>query len=690
VAVSSASLQTNTRKYTPEYTTGDWTGNVYAFTLDPASGNVIGSAWQVEGVDINGNEVSTIPSAIGRQIFVGNGSATPGAKAVPFTYSDMSSAGLISLMTGTVDNNLINYLRGDAANEGSNGLALYRARKARMGDIVNSSPVFVKSGATMHYEKLPTAEASSYAAYRASKVARTEGVLFVGANDGMLHAFRDGTAAVAATSTTAAVGSDFGGNEIFAYVPRAVLPTINSLADINYAHKYYVDGPLSETDAYLGTAWTDVLLGTTGAGAQAVFALDVTDPLNVDNTNVLWEISSSTAGFSELGFVTSSVQAGKTVSGDWVGVFGNGYFSKSGKAELFLVNLQTGAKLGEIVANAGPGNGLGGVTLVRDSQQRVIGAYAGDLKGNLWKFDLSGATSADWKVGLSGSALLAVGATKPMTEAPAVIAHTQGGYVVSIGTGQFFLATDMSTTTTQTLYGVWDSVGFGSTAPATAVPQTGTNNLVKQTITAGTPVIRTFVVTNLQTGALATQQQSVTYFTVSTNAVDWTTKRGWYIDLPNSGERVVYPINVLAGNYIAVGSMSPIKASGNSTGDVCVATAQGSGWVYLIDGLTGAGSPTPIFDTNGDGVIDKSDAPADGVTGPASGPFTWSLAGGGGSGGGGGGGPLDGDWICENGIAKYVGLSGGSGSGVPVNLKCTNPNQTGSIKTREWRQLFMR
>jgi type IV pilus assembly protein PilY1 len=686
VAVSASTLTTTTRKYTPQYTTGDWTGNVSARQLDPVTGDEISKTpvWRVESVDPStGDSVSTIPEAVDRQIFVGNG-ATSGARAVKFDYTDMNVAGLTSLMTGTVDENLINYLRGDPANEEGRGGNLYRARRARLGDIVNSSPVFVKSGASMHYEKLTSAGASTYLTYLNDRFAYPEGVLFVGANDGMLHAFRDGTAA------TATDPSQFGGEEIFAYVPRAVLPTISSLADKNYSHKYFVDGPMSLTDAYLGGAWANVLLGTTGAGAKAVFAIDVTDPLFVDGSNVMWEISASTTGFSNLGHVISDVQAGPTVSGDWVGILGNGYFSTSGKAVLYIVNLQTGAKLGELVAEAGPGNGLGGVSLVRDSQQRIIGAYAGDLKGNLWKFDLSGATAADWKLGFAGTALLALGTTKPMTETPAVIPHMQGGYLVSIGTGKFFEAADTSTTSGQSMYGIWDSVGFGSTASTTGVPQIDTSKLVQQTISAGTPVIRTFIATNLQTGALTTQQQSITYFTVSTNAVDWATKRGWFIDLPNTGERVVYPLNVLAGHYIAVDSISPNKDT-SASANICESSVQGKGWVYIIDGLTGAGLTTPSLDTNGDSVIDSSDTIASGFTARADGRNTWVPIDSSASGGGGGGGaPPTGDWICDNGVAKYVGLSGGGGSGVPLNLKCDMPAGSTGIRTREWRQLFMR
>lgn len=666
VAVSTANLISGTRKYTPHYTTSAWTGNVTARNLDPLTGNEVSTAWQVESIDpITGVPVTLIPDDASRNIVVGNGASTA-PKAVNFTYSAMNAAGLTGQMTGalTVNTALIDYLRGDDSNEGETGI--YRTREARLGDIVNSSPVFVKKGIDLQYEKLPGtfAGASTYRNFVASQAVRGEGVLFVGANDGMMHAFRDGTVS----------SPEDGGVEVFAYVPRAVLPNLSQLADKAYSHRYYVDGPLVESAAYIGGNWTNLLLGTTGAGAKAVYALNVTDPLNMNASSVLWEISSSTPDFANLGHVLTDVQAGPLPSGDWVGIFGNGYLSTSGTASLFVVNLATGALLKEIntgVGSVASPNGLGGVRVVRDGNKRIIGAYAGDLKGNLWKFDLSGATSASWAVGLSGSPLLAIGSTKPITAAPAVIKHPKGGYLVSVGTGKFFEAADTTTTSQQTLYGVWDSVAFGSTTTPTGVVQTGTTNLVQQTISTKTTVTRSVVTTDLTTAT-----ESITYYAISNNPVDWVTKRGWYIDLPNTGERVVYPMNTLVGRFLAVDAISPANVSTNA----CIQTGQGTGWVYLIDGLTGAGPGEPVLDTNGDGNVDSSDALVSGFTARADGRNTWMKVG-----------------ALSNGSRTvFSGITGGDGSGNQLKISCTLAGNcpvigTGTIiKSREWRQLFMR
>jgi len=663
VAVSTANLINGTRKYTPQYTTGAWFGNVTARNLDPLTGNEVSTAWRVEGKDpITGDPVSLIPGDGVRNIVVGNGASTA-PKAVNFTYPVMNAAGLTGQMTGalTVNTALIDYLRGNDSNEGDTGI--YRTREARLGDIVNSSPVFVKKGIDLQYEKLPGtfSGASTYRSFVASQAIRGEGVLFVGANDGMLHAFRDGTVS----------SPEDGGVEVFAYVPRAVLPNLSQLADKAYSHRYYVDGPLVESAAYIGGNWANLLLGTTGAGAKAVYALNVTDPLTMDASSVLWEISSSTPNFADLGNVLTDVQAGPLPSGDWVGIFGNGYFSTSGAASLFVVNLATGALIKEIATDVGGSNGLGGVRVVRDGNQRIIGAYAGDLKGNLWKFDLSGATSANWAAGLSGSPLLAVGSTQPITAAPAVILHPKGGYLVSVGTGKFFEAADTTTTSQQTLYGVWDSVPFGSVSTPTGVTQTSTTNLVQQTISTNTTVTRTVVTTDLTTAT-----QSITYFAISNNPVDWATRRGWYIDLPNTGERVVYPMNTLVDRFLAVDAISPANVSTNA----CIQTGQGTGWVYLIDGLTGAGPGEQVLDTNGDGNVDTSDALVSGFTARADGRNTWLKVGA----------------LSSGRRTVFAGVTGGDGSGNQLKISCTLAGNcpvagTGTIiKSREWRQLFMR
>ncbi len=709
VAVSTASLTQGTKKYTPSYTPVTWNGNLTAYNLDATSGNQIGVAWQVETL-VSTNPTtgaktysSIIPAHASRNIFVGNG-ATTGTRAVPFTYSAMGTAGLTSTMNGTVNSNLIDYLRGDATNEDSltttaSTTAIYRPRTTRLGDIVNSTPVFVKDTLDLNYNLLPssTPGQSTYRAFvdgagsplAGGKKQRAEGVLFVGANDGMLHAFRDGTF----DATTGAVVNP-GGIETFAYVPKALLPTLNQLADKTYVHRYYVDGPNIETDAYFTTGtprWANVVLGTTGAGAgvaaaagtsprTAVFAIDVTglnsSPTSLNASNVLWEVSSSDSNFSELGYVLTDVQAGTTIGGDWVAIFGNGYDSKSCKAMLYVVNLETGARIREIDTGAGncstAKNGLGGVRVVRNANQQIIGVYAGDLQGNLWKFNLNNSSSASWGVDLGGAALFTGGATQPITAAPAVLALSstmspKTGYMVVAGTGKFFEISDITTTTQQSLYGIWDPLAFGAASIPAGTALTDKTLLIQQTI-----------------GSAQVDASGNTYFAVSTNAVDYVgttspflaARRGWYINYPNSGQRLVYPLDLLSDRFAVADTISP----SNVSLDPCSQANGGTGYLYLVDALTGAGPTLAIFDTNGDGNIDSTDLVVSGLEAKADGRNVSLL----------------GDKNAAR--TTYVNVSGGSPGGTKISISCvltgtcisTGGGVTPKFKSREWRQLFMR
>ena len=700
VAVSTASLTKDTKKYTPSYTPISWNGNVTAYSLDPSSGNQVGIAWQVETLiatdPITGAKSysSLIPAASTRNIYVGNGATSGAVRAVPFTYADMNPA-LTASMNGTVNAGLIDYLRGDPTNEdtsasSSSSTAIYRARSTRLADIVNSTPVFVKDSIDLNYDLGTTLTGrGTYRAFVAEKKARAEGLLFVGANDGMMHAFRDGTY----DPNTGAVVNQ-GGIETFAYVPNALLPSLNLLADKTYVHRFYVDGPHIETDAYFGSGpstsgWRNIVIGTTGAGAgvassagvsprTAVYAIDVTSlnssPTSLSATNVLWEVNSTNAAFAELGYVLTDVQAGPTKDGSWVAIFGNGYESKSCKASLFVVDLKTGAFLRELQTNTGActssatKNGLGGVRIVRDTGGTIIGAYAGDLLGNVWKFSLNDAVASNWKVDYK---LFTAGATQPITAAPGVLTLPLlgtpvpppiTGQMVVVGTGKFYEVSDITNNAVQSLYGIWDPVvGFGGGGTTLA----NTSLMVQQTI-----------------GAAATGVNGNTYYPISTNAVDYDLggKRGWFINLPNTGQRLVYPIDFLSGRFATADTISP----SNVSLDPCSNLSGGTGYFYIIDALTGAGPTEAVLDTNGDGNVDSSDLVVSGLEGKADGRNV----------------TLE---VSKNASrTTYVNVSGGAPGGTLITISCKltgtclPPPGTGGgptskvIKSREWRQLFMR
>lgn len=567
VATAAASLQAGNRKYVPEYRTGVWSGNLYAYTLDER-GQQVAEAW---------NAASKLPQHANRRIFAGTRNGSP--KAVEFKWSTLTP-GMKSEMGGTASENLVNYLRGDGTYEGT----LYRKRASKLGDFVNSQPAFIKGLVNMQYGFLPsgTPGQSTYRDFYNAKRLRN-GVVFVGGNDGMLHAFRD-------TGT-----QEEQGTEVFAFIPNALLGTLNLLSSNSYGHRYYVDGPLTETDGYWSGAWRNVLLGTTGAGARALFALDVSNTGSLGANSVLWELDSTID--AELGHVLAPVQAGILRDGTWAAIFGNGYDSASGKAQLFIVNLQTGAVIRKIDTGVGSSNGLGGVKLVRDENQVVVGAYAGDLKGNVWKFDLASTTPSSWGVGFGGQPLFTAlngGSPRPITAAPEIVAHPEGGQMVLVGTGKLFEEGDQNTTDLQAIYGLWDQQKLTGSGPSLAWSS------APRISDATTVVGQTFDLADKVTNG-----EGGTFYKVTTSPLDWSTHRGWSLTLTlASGQRNV--IEPLAQGLQGLALFQTVAQSSGASENPCIAT-DGEGYNILVNPITGAMPTAPIFDTNGDGKIDADD-----------------------------------------------------------------------------------
>ena len=419
-------------------------------------------------------------------------------------------------------------------------------------------------------------------------------MLFVGANDGMLHAFR---------------GSD--GVESFAFIPRSLLPTLGVLAAPSYGHRYYVDGPLTESDAFWGGAWRNLLVGSTGAGSRAVFALDVTSTTSMNAGNVLWELDSTQQ--PELGHVLAPVEVGLMKNGKWAGVFGNGYASAAGRAQLFVVDLQTGAVIRRIDTGVAGDNGLGGVRLIRDGNQVIVGAYAGDLKGNVWKFDLSSTSAANWKVGIGGAALYTTkdsnGLAQPITAAPALVAHPRGGNMVLVGTGKLFEEGDQASTAIQALYGLWDKQSLVESAGAWQWTSEGA-------ITSATTVKSHSIQTATVAGA-----NGETYYTTATPAkLDWNTDRGWSLPLTiMASQRNSLAPRLLLGMALFE-TIAPLN--GTTAGDACNGS-EAQGFNLLLDPISGAMSTKPVTDVNGDGTVDENDPP---IAGWASGEWNGSSS----------------------------------------------------------------
>lgn len=548
LSANSTSIQAGTVVYQAKFNSSDWSGTLLA--LPVAGDGSIGAA--------NWDASTLIPAHALRNIFTHNGTGG----AVFNACANLSASQQTLLATGGVTcANRLAWLRGDATNEIRNGGTLRNRLTTVMADIVNSDPYYVKDTNYGH-EGLPagTPGQANYAAYVTANAGR-QAMVYVGTNSGMLEAINADT-----------------GAEVFAYVPSGVYGNLATLTDTPYSHRFYVDGAPVAGDAYLGGVWKTVLVGGLNGGGKSIYALDVTDPTGFNATKVLWEYTETDMGSSY-----SQPQIGILESGQWVAIFGNGYNSTGGGSHLYVVNLADGTLIRKITALDAAGddsNGLSTPVLYdSDANGKIDTVYAGDLQGYLWKFDLSNAASASWGVAYAGSPLYRAcrdddsdgiyceaGEQQPITAQPKATGHTLGGHMVVFGTGRYLTATDVNDASVQTFYGIRDN--------GTVVADR--TQLQQQSVTA-------------QTTSFGFDVRSV-----STNAVDWATKKGWYLNLPDTpGERVVSAALIKESRAIFV-TLVP------ST-DPC--TPGGYSWLMEVDLLTG-GQTEPVFDLNNDGTYD--------------------------------------------------------------------------------------
>ncbi len=574
LATNSTRLATDTLLFQARFFSGTWTGDLAAFAITAAGA--------LGGVQWDATDPGKIPAHNARNIFTWSGTA-----GTTFTQSGLTAAGLWSSIGTTA---MLDFLRGDSSNENPNGLK-YRTRGGPLGDIVNSDPVFV-AAENYGYGAL-SPEGSSYGTFLSAKKSRLK-MLYVGSNDGFLRGFN---------ATT--------GQEVFAYVPNAVIPDLPLLAATDYAHRFYVDGSPAAWDAYFDGGWKTVLTGTTGAGGKSVFALDVTDPATFSASNVRWEINQNTAYRSSgspsdaadpqygtrLGYTLGQAVVAKLNNGEWAAIFGNGYRSTGEQASLYIVRIADGTLIKRIdtgVGSVSAPNGLGTPTLYDTNGDDVYDVvYAPDVRGNVWKFDLSGSSPTGWQIPFAtatgfpnGQPLFQArnssGLVQPISARVELASPPVGkpGITVLFGTGRFFAVNDNTDTTGQSFYGIWDN---GS-------PVTATN---RSTLQAQT----------ISTTSIDLRGDTTTVREVTSNTVDWTTQRGWYIDLPTSMERVIGSAAVRDNRAIfttLVPSTDPCEFGG-------------SGWLMEVSASTGAKLPYAVFDTSGDKLVNTTDRDISGV-----------------------------------------------------------------------------
>jgi type IV pilus assembly protein PilY1 len=561
------------------YIDNEWSGDVRAYRIDQLTGSVIiDPVWSAA-------EKLQIRAWDSRKILTFNGNAS----GQMFDYAELTGDQKAKL--GPEPKKVVVFIRGKDPDSNGN-------RSNMLGDIVHSSPVF------------------------------GDGVVYVGANDGMLHAF-----------------SAIDGTEIFGYVPYLVFDHLQDLADADYDHRFYVDltPTVQKGRNLLGGAGDEVILvGGLGKGGMGYFALDITKPLDMGPNKVLWEFprqDTSAEDVADMGYSFSKPEVVRSYKAapSWVVITGNGYNSPNGDAVLFILDAKTGKVIRKIATASGPDNGLSSPIAVDVDHDDVVDfVYAGDLKGNLWKFDLISNTVTNWRVAFKdGSGKAAplfgardpAGAFQPITTRPDVMFHPEkSGLMVCFGTGKFLGLNDLSDIQTQTIYGLWDygdtvfQPGEGwSTDPNPDNEYLGvfvsrdedarqlSNPYLSEDVQLLKQAAKDYAADSGAgpiTVRILSEEQPV-WDTVAdsgpgTQLPDPIKDAGWYLDLdvyPGKGERVIGDVMLRDGILIAIGFI-PEQSRCSSGGDS----------IFMeLNAFTGGSIGSIQFDINDDGVINEKD-----------------------------------------------------------------------------------
>ncbi|OAN29639.1 pilus assembly protein PilY [Pseudomonas oryzihabitans] len=576
--------------YVPSFSSADWSGDVIKYQRTASTRTRIWSAAQrlTTRFPPGNTDFAT------RQIYMAKDGAL-----TDFTWAKLTVDQQLLLnrtsggATDTYGSRRVDYLRGDRSLETPGATPSLRPRSQILGDIVNSSPVVVDAPNSPIALMNAMVGNDTYATFRTKNASRARRI-YVGANDGMLHAFDDQ------------------GQEVFAFVPSAVMANLPRLTERSYnggGHQSYVDNTPVVGDVYFGSAWRTVLIGTLRGGGRGIFALDITNP---DAPKLLWEKSAADADYKNLGFTYGQPVITRLHTGSWGVVVSNGYNSDQDNAVLYVMNVANGSLVKALPVSDGQAtpNGLSS-PFVADVDGDLIAdyAYAGDLRGNLWRFDLIGSSLTasalpnDLRVAFGGRPLYTAQASsvargitnlaQPITASPLVIAHPSGaGHLVIFGTGKYLEANDAiaNPNKAMTLYGIWDRQTDGSAAGST--PALTTANLQQQTLGNDQRISYT---------SSAGSSVSSTANTVFTTSVSWydpataaSGKRGWYLNLPLNGELVINKPQLFSGTLL-MSSLIP------ST-DAC--TAGVTTYLYALNPYTG-GNNSGLFNLGVDTVYGR-------------------------------------------------------------------------------------
>jgi type IV pilus assembly protein PilY1 len=573
--------------YSSTYRTVKWDGEVVAEKIDTGSGAVTAGVVWTAGAQLDAR-VST--SSDTRTIYTFTTVFPDNRKS--FTYANMSAPQKLhfdnkcallsqcaSLTPGqqmTVNNgdNLIKWLRGQSKKEDG---VVFRDREHVLGDVVNAKPAHVGEPNLLYGDL-------GYGDFKTANASR-QSVLYIPANDGMLHAFNADT-----------------GNEMWAWVPRMLWPELYKLASTTYDkfHRYYVDGSPTAMDVFFASTneWKTILVGGLNAGGRGYYALDITDP---NSPKGLWEFCADpalqcTSTDNDVGYSFGQpVITKRPTDGKWVVIVTSGYNNVTpgnGGGYLYVLDAVTGAILHK-AATAISGVNVGDTT-TPSGFAKIVGfatnfavnntttlVYGGDLLGNVWRFDLATLpdfTASPFPIGTGkriGEARDGSGKMQSITTRPDMTRFDSPApafNVVYVGTGRLLSGTDIPDPALpplsasdrayqQTVYAFKDK----GEDPDPAVYDLGDlrapgAKLVQQALLVADPSTRT----------------------ISNNAVDWSTMNGWFVDLnpasDSPGERVSIDPQLVKGVLIVV--------TNEPNSDAC--STGGDSFLYQFDYRTGA------------------------------------------------------------------------------------------------------
>lgn len=673
-AVNASVVTAGALSFSTGYNTGDWSGSFWAVTINSDGTVNSDAAWKAEtSLNSSYHTATGTTNYSTRKVYTdaytlttdATGAVTSATFNDGLQFTSANAASLDSVQTAGLESpalaggndtlaHRINFLLGDPTYEGT----VYRSRTSLLGAIIRSQPVYVSYAASGYYDNWPSGApeiadgAQSYDTFVDNESTRA-GTAYVGANDGMLHAFA--APAPTCTSPTSCTYGN-GGTELWAFIPRAVYANLGNLTATSFSYRPTVDETPVTRDVFFsetvgGTAhseWHTILTGGVGLGGRGVYALDVTDPTSFSGSNVLWEFDSdmtipsggsddcvSIMGSSadsigcratDLGYTVSQPNIGRLHDGKWAVLVSNGYFPDCSTADtptndstnckaiaaqapkdasgnpysaLFVLDAQTGSVIAELKTptDITGVSSFGLATPVMgdyDNDQVDDVAFAGDVQGNLWRFDMADASPANWTVTLVYQGIADASGNQglqPITTMPRLFPDpATNRFMVVFGTGKFLGIGDNSDNTEQAVMGVRDVSGKTYTQ-SDLTQQYLHETTVSTTLPDGSP--------NPDPNAGATLRcvtgKSTDTCSSSASAANpipssGTGSGGWLVDLyaasggtqTDAGERVVVsPGAIFASNTVVFETL----ITGSSSSDPCSPSTQGA--IMVLDAGTG-------------------------------------------------------------------------------------------------------